>query len=316
MNQKEPLVSVILPAWNAARTIQEAIDSILQQSLSDLELIVCNDASSDNTAQVVEKIRDPRIRLVSNQSNMGPGSSRDQALTLARGQWAAFTDADDVWAPSRLENLVSAASPFEDVLVFDDTWDCHDAPAGMVPWKRVHGPRAFGANGRDPAPVSFADFILQPRLLMHPVVPIAFLRKFNISHSSRRFFEDTEYFLSLAEHGLQFIYVPRAMYYYRYTPGSLTAIHAHPKCKLEVFMQADMRMQLAPDEKVALGKKINMTKRELHYTPLLKALKMKQWQPALILLIRQPFLIPEFLTRLFTSIPYHLHRLRHHARSR
>nr|WP_240194846.1 glycosyltransferase family 2 protein [Desulfobulbus rhabdoformis] len=311
-----PLVSVILPAWNASRTIQAAINSVLQQSVFDLELIVCNDASTDTTEKLVQEVNDPRIFIINNQMNMGPGQARDQAISLARGQWVALTDADDIWAPDRLENMINAANSRDDVLVFDDTLECHDAPAGLVPWRRIYGPHAFGANGKDPVSVSFANFILQPRSLIHPLLPLSFIRKFQLCHSTRIFFEDTEFYLQLIERGIKLIYIPKAMYYYRLTPGSLSAEHAYPECKLEVFMQANTRMQLTAHNRAALEKKIHMIKRELQYFPFLKTLKMKQWGLAIKLLIKQPSLFTEFLVRLYTSVPYQIQRLRHQTKQR
>lgn len=112
-------VSVIIPAYNAAVTIAEAIDSALAQTLPPLEIIVVNDGSTDSTAQILDRYGD-RIRVIS-QPNAGLSCARNAALRIARGEYIAFLDADDIWAPQMLARTV----PFLDAepecaLVFTD----------------------------------------------------------------------------------------------------------------------------------------------------------------------------------------------------
>jgi glycosyltransferase involved in cell wall biosynthesis len=97
-----PLVSVIIPTYNAARTIQETVESVLQQTLSDLELIIINDGSQDNTVEVLSKIDDPRLKVFS-FPNGGVAVSRNRGLEKATGDYIAFLDADDLWTPNKLE---------------------------------------------------------------------------------------------------------------------------------------------------------------------------------------------------------------------
>jgi glycosyltransferase involved in cell wall biosynthesis len=101
-----PEVSVIMPAYNAARFIGEALQSVLQQTFQDFEIIVVDDGSTDDTARVVAGIGDPRIRYVY-QENGGPSSARNHGLRLATGSFIAFLDADDVWEPAFLERMLS-----------------------------------------------------------------------------------------------------------------------------------------------------------------------------------------------------------------
>lgn len=103
-----PLVSVVLPSYNRAHLLPRAIDSVLAQSYRNLELIVSDDASTDNTATVVSAIRDPRLRYLRCDSNGGAGHARNRGLALARGALLAFQDSDDEWAPHKLERQVEA----------------------------------------------------------------------------------------------------------------------------------------------------------------------------------------------------------------
>jgi len=103
------LVSVILPTFNRARTLPRAITSVLSQSYSNLELLIIDDGGSDNTAEIVAAIGDPRIRYVVMEKNGGASSARNAGLRLATGQFIAFQDSDDEWLAGKLERQVRAA---------------------------------------------------------------------------------------------------------------------------------------------------------------------------------------------------------------
>jgi GT2 family glycosyltransferase len=118
-------VSVIMPAFNAVRFIEPAIDSVRRQTMSDFELIVVDDGSSDDTAATVQRIAaaDPRVKLV-RQSNAGPGPARNAGFRTGVGRFFAFLDSDDQWAPAFLETQVAIldSRPGIDV-VFGNAWN-------------------------------------------------------------------------------------------------------------------------------------------------------------------------------------------------
>jgi glycosyltransferase involved in cell wall biosynthesis len=103
----QPVVSVIVPAYNAERYIGQALDSALRQTCRDLEVLVVDDGSQDRTAEIVRAMaqRDGRVRLLE-QPNQGVASARNLALAHARGQFVAPLDADDLWHPEKLEKQV------------------------------------------------------------------------------------------------------------------------------------------------------------------------------------------------------------------
>jgi GT2 family glycosyltransferase len=101
-----PLVSVLLAAHDDAAFLGEAVDSVLRQTLRDLELIVVDDASTDETPALLEAISDERLRVVRNEKQSGLAASLNRALGLAGGQFVARLDADDVALPERLERQV------------------------------------------------------------------------------------------------------------------------------------------------------------------------------------------------------------------
>lgn len=108
-----PLVSVLMPAHNAEQTIAEAVESILQQTYCNVELVVVNDGSTDGTATVLATYGD-RIR-VAHQSNMGLASARNAGCRLARGEFIALMDADDRCLPNRIAVQIAVAQQFSEV---------------------------------------------------------------------------------------------------------------------------------------------------------------------------------------------------------
>jgi D-glycero-D-manno-heptose 1,7-bisphosphate phosphatase len=99
------VVTVMMPAYNAARYIGESVESLLAQSYANWELVVVNDGSTDETASVAAAYRDPRIRVL-HQKNGGESSARNAALRNATGEYLAFLDADDLFLPEHLESAV------------------------------------------------------------------------------------------------------------------------------------------------------------------------------------------------------------------
>lgn len=100
-----PMISVIMPVYNAEKTIKESIDSVLTQTVDDLELIVVNDFSKDKSEEIIKEIAklDSRIKYYKNSKNMGASESRNFAIGKATGKWIAFLDSDDIWKPEKLE---------------------------------------------------------------------------------------------------------------------------------------------------------------------------------------------------------------------
>lgn len=105
-----PKVSIIIPAYNAERYIQRCLNSIIGQSLSDIEIIVINDGSNDKTLEILReyKKKDQRIKVIS-QKNAGVSASRNNGLIVARGKYVAFCDADDYLNTNYIEALYSTA---------------------------------------------------------------------------------------------------------------------------------------------------------------------------------------------------------------
>jgi glycosyltransferase involved in cell wall biosynthesis len=100
-----PLVSVVIPAYNAGRYVDASVGSALGQSFTDLEVIVVDDGSTDDTAERLKRWSDPRLRVIG-QANRGLAAALNHAICAARGSYLAFLDADDVWLPAKLARHV------------------------------------------------------------------------------------------------------------------------------------------------------------------------------------------------------------------
>ena len=102
-----PEVSVIIPAYNRESSVVPALRSALGQTLDDIEIIVVDDGSTDNTRGVVAGVGDPRVRCISNDANTGPAMARNRGLDAASGEFVAFLDSDDSWNPEKLERQLA-----------------------------------------------------------------------------------------------------------------------------------------------------------------------------------------------------------------
>jgi len=114
-------VSVIIPAFNAEAFIDETIESVLAQTISDLELVVVDDGSSDSTRSRVTRFGPP-VRLLL-QERGGPAKARNAGAAAGQGEWVAFLDADDLWLPNKLELQLAEASRSGAALLFTDRYN-------------------------------------------------------------------------------------------------------------------------------------------------------------------------------------------------
>ena len=114
-----PLVSIILPTYNRALCIDRAVSSVICQTLTDWELIIIDNNSTDNTVKLIDNFTDERISITKIENNGIVASSRNLGIKLASGTFVAFLDSDDWWVPEKLEIAVSALQDGHDVVYHD-----------------------------------------------------------------------------------------------------------------------------------------------------------------------------------------------------
>jgi len=120
-NINKPIISIILPVYNGAKYLREAIESVLQQTFRDFELIIINDGSIDNSSEILKSFRDPRVKIV-NQENKGLIATLNTGVGLSRAEYIARIDADDIWSdPNKLSKQFEYLSKHTDCVVLG-TW--------------------------------------------------------------------------------------------------------------------------------------------------------------------------------------------------
>ncbi len=221
-----PRVSVLLPAYNAAATLAAALQSALDQSLTEIEVVVVDDASSDATLEVAEALAasDNRVRVLRAPSNGGAAAARNLALAAARGDWLALLDADDRFSPGRLARLVDLGESRRADIVADNL-------NLVAPDGRSRGTALAADDDLFTAPLTAAAFVRRNLFLTRGfnlgyLKPL-FRRDFVARHALRqeeglRIAEDFHFLLDSLLAGGRFVADPQAGYDYRQTPGSLS----------------------------------------------------------------------------------------------
>ncbi len=168
---KKPLVTVILPAYNAAKHLRQAIDSIVAQTYKNFELLVIDDGSTDLTARIILSFRDPRVKYVKNEENLGLIATLNKGIEIARGEYIVRMDADDISLPKRIEKQVSFMQSFPKVGA-SGTWYY-----------------TFGGNGSKKLKVSSDPAWLQANLLFNSCLchPSTIIRKETLLKNNIRY---------------------------------------------------------------------------------------------------------------------------------
>lgn len=141
ISKAQPRISVVIPAYNHERFIGPAIDSVLNQTWTDLELIIVDDGSTDNTAKVIEAYDDPRLSYTW-QENQDAFNTINRGMSLARGEYIAILNSDDIYTLDRLETLLAfaeqnqSACVITDVIPISDDGDIFKDPA--FGWNQWH----------------------------------------------------------------------------------------------------------------------------------------------------------------------------------
>lgn len=317
MNNTAPLVSVVMAAFNAERTIEDAIRSVLAQTCTSFELLIYDDGSSDGTAQVVEAFEDSRIRLLNGVANGGPGPARDRAIACACGTWITFLDADDQYVPSRLETLLRAAIAYPDDIVADAIMDCHDTPSGLIPWHVVWDVRHLGLADASIRILTFEQFLNESRQLIQPFLRRQLAISLNATHGEKMNGEDVFFLLPFFAHGCVIRYVPQPMYLYRMTPGSLSTRNPDRfRIYREVFEEGRSFFSHDRFATRAIDAKIESIRRLENYQAFLVPLRSGHLLCAWRAFLKEPWVVKEFVKRIFGRLPFHVSRAVHRGKAR
>jgi glycosyltransferase involved in cell wall biosynthesis len=205
------IVTVIIPAHNQARFLGQAIESALGQTHADLELIVVNDGSTDDTREVIRAFADPRLRYVE-QENQGLSAARNAGLRGAWGRFVSFLDADDLFLPTKLADLLAALTADPEA----------DLAAGQALPIDEQGHRVGHAFDR-PLPADPADLLFgNPLHVGSVLLRRAALDRVGAFDVSLRSYEDWDMWLRLARAGCRLRWVDRPVSLYRFHTHQMT----------------------------------------------------------------------------------------------
>lgn len=215
-----PVVSVILPTYNRAHLLPRAIRSVLAQQHKNLQLIIIDDGSTDNTSKVVSTIDDPRIELVRLEQNRGIGAARREGVSRATGEFIAFIDSDDVWLPGKLSHQLHLFQSYPHLdLIFGNFININHVENtrelgfnqalqsldSLV--KRQLEPGVWEIQSGFPQAILGGSFMASPTVMFRAKT-IATVGNFNPSLIGS---EDFEFWWRLAAHGARFAYTEKPL---------------------------------------------------------------------------------------------------------
>jgi succinoglycan biosynthesis protein ExoO len=207
-------VSVIMPTYNSALTVDRAIDSLLAQTYADWHLVVVDDASTDSTVQRITARRrdlEDRITLICSAENRGPGATRNRALAACKGTWVAVLDSDDAWHPDRLSvlleraALLSADAVCDNLMGYDDHVSRETGPifSSLPAWLDIAS--TVAATFAGPYNLGY----------LKPIVRLALVSQFDLQYDEGlRTGEDLLYLLGLLIQGTRVLCIDLPLYVY------------------------------------------------------------------------------------------------------
>lgn len=208
-----PIVSIIIPAYNAQKTILKTISSVRQQTHTDWELIVINDGSTDNTSEIAKSITDSRIQIF-DYPNSGVATARNRGIERATGDYIAFLDADDTWTSNKLELQLKALQQNPQASVaYSWTYFLYEATGVCSPSEQIY------YQGNVYRELLSNNFLCSGS---NPLIRSAAINSVGFFDSSFPHCADWDYYLRLAAK-YEFVVVPQHQIYYLQSGSSMTS---------------------------------------------------------------------------------------------
>lgn len=297
MQEKPPLISVVMANYRGAAYLPAALDAVLRQTVPDIEIIVSDDASPDESADIVRRFaeRDPRVKLIVSARNRGPAAARNRALEAVRGDWVAVVDSDDVIHPDRFKTLLAAAEAYGADAVADDLQFFSESGKGL----------SLLGNSAPSGPQSVsAEFFIRSNTAGEGLPPLGYLKPMfrraalaGLRYDEEaRVGEDYDFLLRFLLEGSRLILLPERLYFYRRHAASIS--HRLSEAKVLGMIAGQERLlgeyAALPDEILRLlGRRMDALERALSFERLVASLKGRQPGRALGLLAADPRLCLE-----------------------
>jgi succinoglycan biosynthesis protein ExoO len=299
-----PKVSIIIPAYNTEVYIAKAIESVLEQTLTELEVIVVDDGSTDKTLEVANSFTDRRLKVIVNEQNLGVSAARNRAIRAAEGEWIAVLDSDDWYDHKRLERLTLLAEQTNADMIADDIYFIKDGATS--PWSTLiqeSGERIDKILQIDMVYFVETDVYGQAGLhlgLSKPMFKREFLLKHGIEYDETvSIAEDFWLYMKCLINGAQFFLIPEAYYFYRSRSSSL--VRQSPFSRLNQYCTATysfMQQKVVkknPALTLALSYNLTVYKKNLAYCQVVVPIKQGKWLTALREIIKNPGFFSDFI---------------------
>lgn len=221
------MVSVIIPTHDRARLLARAMRSVLAQSYRDIELIVVDDASTDDTERLVANFDDPRVRYIRHDSKLGAAAARNTGIRAARGSYIAFQDSDDEWLGEKLEKQMQVLRSSDVDIVYCGLLRCTDGSAVYIP-----EPHVKVRQGDILVQLLHGNFVSTQTLLVRR----ACIENAGLFDERLRRFQDWELAIRLAK-TTPFRLVDEPLVIVHATPGNLSSSDAAGAEALEMILE-------------------------------------------------------------------------------
>ncbi len=280
-------VSVVIPVYNVEKYIMQCLNSVLEQSYSNLEVIIVDDCSTDTTISKIKGICDERIKLLINSENRGPSFSRNRAIECATGDYIALLDGDDWWDSKRIERLMVEAKNRNADLIGDDLLLIEDGHT--VPYDTVFN--KCGLHINEPMLLDAAIFV-NNNLGLQPIIKKEFLIHHSIKFNEELTYgEDYIFFLDILSKKGDFWILDEAYYYYRSRKGSLVTNRL--RMLEQVLETTDLLINSYECKKnkevrIALEKRKKYIQESIKYYQVIQPLKNKDFIKSLFNLKENP----------------------------
>jgi succinoglycan biosynthesis protein ExoO len=301
-----PQVSIIVPAFNAQEYIAHALSSALSQTNCNLEVIVVDDGSTDHTFEEVARIAalDERVRLLQHERTCGASATRNTAIAAAQGDWIAPLDADDAYAPNRLDYLLKNARETDADLVADNLMLC-SFPA-RVPLEPAVRPGSRLFEG----PLTLSEFVGTESVdgnidlgFLKPMIRRQFIQQNSLRYRhDLKVVHDFCLYVEAFLRGGRFVLLPEPLYKYSVRPGSLSNCGSKSALaeidRLNRCLMGSPLIEANPEWRRLFRSRQQGIDRAILYARLTEAVRQKQVSQAFDILCRHPAELAYFTGRL------------------
>lgn len=292
-------VSVIITTFNVENYIYQAIQSVIDQTYKNIEIVIVDDCSTDQTVKIIKKMNIPNLVLRINNENKGPSYSRNKAISLASGEWIAILDGDDWWDKERIEMCMKCLCETHVDIVCDNILYIMDGQ--KQPYLDLFKEKRISC--KFPGELTIEDYIVHDLGIVQPIIRKEFLLFNDIKYFDEyKYGEDFLFLLDCLLKGNMYV-LSKSYYYYRKREGSL--VHKRTKLYKGVL---DSTLNYIEQRKNELTPRIVelLKERSIYIERLLKlslmrdSLKSKNLLFIIRELIEDPFLLVLLFEKIFS----------------